>query len=34
VVQHVHRITGKLEEYFCENNRNTPTGGAMIAPPR
>jgi hypothetical protein len=34
VVQHVHRITGKLEEYFCENNRNVPTGGAMIAPPR
>jgi hypothetical protein len=33
MVEHVHRITGKLEEYFCENNRNVPTGGAMIAGP-
>ncbi len=33
MVEHVHRITGKLEEYFCENNRNVPTGGALIAAP-
>ena len=30
MLEHVHRITGKLQEYFCENNRNVPTGGSMI----
>ena len=34
-VQHVHRITGKIEEYFCENNRNAPDySQGLIAPPR